>query len=92
MYLKNRALHLANKLHRTLYKLLYSVKPYISYLYLFRSNCYVYILVEARKPGTKLLDRAEKGVFVGYSCNNKTRCVYVLARNVVFESRDVCVI
>jgi hypothetical protein len=39
-----------------------------------------------------LLDRAEKGIFVSYGCNDETLRVYVLARNVVFESRDVRVI
>jgi hypothetical protein len=91
-YLKNRAPHSADKLHRTPYKLLYGVKPHVGHLHPFGSDCYVHIPVEARKPGTKLLDRAEKGIFVGYGRNDETLRVYVPARNVVFESRDVRVI
>jgi hypothetical protein len=91
-YLKNRAPHSADKLHRTPYKLVHGFKPYIGHLHLFGADCYVHIPVEARKPGTKLLDQAEKGIFVGYGCNDETLCVYVLARNVVLESCDVRVI
>jgi transposase InsO family protein len=91
-YLKNRAPHSADKLHRTPYELLHGFKPYVGHLHPFGANCYVHIPVEARKPGTKLLDRAEKGIFVGYGRNDKTLRVYVPARNVVLESRDVSVI
>ncbi|KAF1834272.1 hypothetical protein BDW02DRAFT_525662, partial [Decorospora gaudefroyi] len=48
-YLKNRAPHSADKLHRTPYELLHGVKPYIGHLHLFGADCYVHIPVEARK-------------------------------------------
>jgi hypothetical protein len=91
-YLKNRALHSADKLHQAPYELLHGFKLYVGHLHPFGANCYVHIPVEARKPGTKLLDRAEKGIFVGYGRNDKTLRVYVPARNMVLESRDVSVI
>jgi hypothetical protein len=55
----------------------------------FGIKVFVHIPVEARKPGTKLLHRAEEGLFVGYGCSTKTACVYVPSRDVVFETRDL---
>jgi hypothetical protein len=52
-YLKNRAPHSADKLHRTRYELLHGFKPYVGHLHPFGAVCYVYIPVETRKPGTK---------------------------------------
>lgn len=45
----------------------YSKKPSISYLQPFGRKCYVHIPNEKRGTGNKLLPRAEKGIFVGYT-------------------------
>ncbi|KAL7813834.1 hypothetical protein V8C44DRAFT_42261 [Trichoderma aethiopicum] len=46
------------------------------------ANCYLHILKEARKPGTKLLDRAERAHLVGYDSPSVMR-LYVPSRNTV---------
>ncbi|KAF2818697.1 hypothetical protein CC86DRAFT_308686, partial [Ophiobolus disseminans] len=48
-YIKNRALHSADKLHRTPYELLHETKPRISHLHIFGADCFVHIPAEARK-------------------------------------------
>lgn len=89
IFTKNISPYGADPLRRTLYELLHSKKPSIKHMHPFGIKVFVHILVEARKPSTKLLHRAEEGLFVGYSSNTKTCCVYIPSRNVVFETRDL---
>ncbi|KAF2819662.1 hypothetical protein CC86DRAFT_306882, partial [Ophiobolus disseminans] len=46
-YVKNRAPHSADELHRTPYKLLHRTKPSVSHLHVFGANCFVHIPVKA---------------------------------------------
>ncbi len=57
VFLKNIVLHSAILL--TPYETLYNRKPKVSYLHTFLRGCFVYVPVEARNIGTKLLDRSE---------------------------------
>jgi hypothetical protein len=82
-YLKNIAPHSADKLHCTPFELLHKKKPSIKRLHPFGIVAYVHIPKEARKPGTKLLHRAEQGVFVGYGHSTKICRVYIPERHVV---------
>jgi hypothetical protein len=78
---------LPNKI--TAYEALYKRKPAIQHLKPFGTTAYVHIPVEARKPGTKLMHRAETGIHVGYGKSSKIRRIYIPDRDVVVESRDV---
>ena len=78
-------LYLANKLRYILYKILYSAKLLIKYLYSFSIKIYIYILVKAYAASAKLLYYAEESVFIEYSYNTKTFYVYILSRYVIIE-------
>jgi len=88
-FLKNIASHAALGASETPYHALFGRKPKVQHLHPFGVNVHVHIPQEARKPGTKLLHRAEKGVFVGYGKSTKTFRIYIPDRNVIMESRDV---
>lgn len=88
-FVKNITPHAADKLKRTPYECLLHKKPSIKHLHPFGIEAYVHIPKEARQPGSKLLHRAEQGIFVGYGRNTKTFRIYVPARHVIVESRDV---
>lgn len=57
-------------------------KPSVGYLKPYFSDCYLHIPKEARQPGTKLQDRAERAKLVGYDSPSVMR-LYVPARHVV---------
>ena len=78
---------LPNKI--TPFEALYQRKPAIQHLKPFGTTAYTHIPIEARKPGTKLMHRAETGIFVGYGKSSKIRRIYIPERNVIVESRDV---
>lgn len=86
-YLKNIAGHAA--VLNTPYEALLHEKPSIAHLRPFGQRVYVHIPVEARKPGTKLLHRAERGYFVGYGKSRSIYRIYVPDRSAVVESKDV---
>lgn len=79
----------SDSLHRSSHELLFGEKPHIQRLRPFGTTAYVHISVEARKPGTKLLHRAEQGIFVGYGRTTKTSRLYIPGRHVVMESQNV---
>ena len=91
VYLKNRLHHSAVK-NRTPYEAFRDEKPSIQHLHPFGSECYVHIPTERRPPGSKLLPRAEKGIFVGYP-NDSIHLlkIYFPTRNKIqiSPSRDV---
>ena len=86
-FIKNISPHAA--LLTTPYEAFFQKKPQVARLHPFGQRVYAHIHKEARKPGTKLLHRAEKGIFVGYGKSIKICRVYVPDRNNVFETRDV---
>jgi transposase InsO family protein len=73
----------------TPWEALYNEQPSIGHLHPFGQEVYVHIPKEARKPGTKLLHRAEKGIMVGYTASNKIYRVYIPLRHVVTEVRHL---
>ncbi|KAK4084477.1 uncharacterized protein Triagg1_957 [Trichoderma aggressivum f. europaeum] len=81
-YVKNLKPHagLPNKI--TPYEALFGNRPSIGHLRPYMADCYLYIPKEARKPGTKLLDRAERAHLVGYDSNAVMR-LYVPSRNTI---------
>lgn len=81
--------HSADKLRRSPFEILNNRKPNVTNLQPFGIKAYVHVPTEARKPGTKLFNRAEIGIFVSYRKNTKTYRVYIPDRNVILESRDV---
>lgn len=74
VYLRNRKPHSRLPCHMTPYEALYEQRPKIGHLQPFMQPCFVHIPVEARKSGTKLHDRAEKGCFVGMENNSTSVC------------------
>ncbi|KAF2740358.1 hypothetical protein EJ04DRAFT_600449 [Polyplosphaeria fusca] len=62
---------------RTPHERLYNEKPSIKHIRPFSIGAYAHIHAEARQPGSKLLDRAEKGLFVGYGRTTKTSRIYI---------------
>jgi hypothetical protein len=88
VYLKNRLPHSAVK-DQTPYEAFRGEKPTIQHLPPFGRECYIHIQVEKRPPGSKLLPRAEKGIFVGYTESIHIYKVFVPSRKHLFTSRDV---
>ena len=89
VFLRNICPHSALPNQITPFEAMHETKPSIGYLHPFGQTVYVHIPKEARKPDSKLLHRAEEGLFVGYGKSSKIRRVYIPARNAIFESRDV---
>ncbi|CAJ2645143.1 unnamed protein product [Trifolium pratense] len=66
IYTKNRLSH-SSVSGQTPYEAFYKQKPTINHLQPFGRQCYVHIPKAKRSSGCKLLPRAEKGIFVGYT-------------------------
>ena len=88
VYIKNRLPHSRLK-DQTPYEAYNGRKPTISHLQPFGRECYVHIPVEKRPPGSKLLPRAEKAIFVGYTSSTKIYRVFLTGSKRVIESREV---
>lgn len=88
-YLKNIAPHSADPLKRTPFERFFGNKPSIKNLRPFGIRGFVHNPKEARKPGTKLLHRAELGILVGYGRDTNTFRMYIPSRHVVQVSKDV---
>ena len=88
VYLRNTKSHSSLQNQVTPYEVLFKQKPSITHLHPFGQRCYVHIPKEARRPGSKLLARAEQGVFVGYT-SKTIRRIYIPDRHVILESKDV---
>jgi hypothetical protein len=88
VYIKNRLSHRAVKI--TPYEELHGEKPFIKHLQSFGRKCYVHVLPEQRKAGSKLLLRAKEGRLVGYvSSTDKIYRVYISSEHRIVESRQV---
>src|SRR5215213_5709709 len=88
IYVKNRLSHRA--IQTTLYEKLHDEKPFIKHLQPFEQKCYVHVLPEQRKAGSKLLLRAKEGRLVGYtSGTDKIYRIYISSENRIVESRQV---
>src|SRR5215213_2115759 len=88
VYVKNRLPHRAVK--TTPYEELHGEKPSIKHLKPFGQKCYVHVLPEQRKAGSKLLPRAKEDRLVGYtSGTDKIYRIYIPSENRIVESRQV---
>src|SRR5258705_333055 len=59
-------------------------KPSISHLQPFGRKCFIHIPEERRLPGSKLMPRAEEGIFLGYTDTPSIYKVHILARSHTF--------
>src|SRR5258706_12270259 len=59
-------------------------KPSISHLQPFGRKCFIHIPEEKRLPGSKLMPRAEEGIFLGYTDTPSVYKVHILARSHTF--------
>lgn len=84
LYLRNRKPHTTLPCATTPYERLHGKTPLIGHIQPFWRPSYLHIPVEARKPGTKLLERAEKAHFVGFELDGSTvHRVFVPARRAI---------
>jgi hypothetical protein len=73
----------------TPYEKLHDEKPFIKHLQSFERKCYVHVLSEQRKTGSKLLLRAKEDRLVEYaSSTDKIYRVYILSEQRIVESRQ----
>src|SRR5258705_5116076 len=68
----------------TPFEAFYRKKPSISHLQPFSRKCFIHIPEERRLPGSKLLLRAEEGIFLGYTDTPSIYKVHILARSHTF--------
>jgi hypothetical protein len=88
VYVKNRLSHRAIKM--TSYEELHDEKLFIKHLQSFGRKCYVHVLSEQRKVGSKLLLRAKKGQIVEYASSiDKIYRIYISSENRIVESRQI---
>src|SRR5258705_10826881 len=59
-------------------------KPSISHLQPFGRKCFIHIPEEKHLPGSKLIPRAEEGIFLGYTDTPSIYKVHILARSHTF--------
>lgn len=81
-YIKNIKPHRGLINNTTPHEALFRTKPSIGYLRPYMSDYYLHIPKEARQPGTKFHDRAERAKLVGYNSPSIMR-LYVPSRHVV---------
>ncbi|KAI1006263.1 hypothetical protein K3495_g1957 [Podosphaera aphanis] len=86
IYTKNRLSHGAVN-GQTPYEAFYGVKPSILNFQPFGRECYVHTPSAKRPGGSKLLQRAEKGLFVGYAKVPQQYRIYVPVR----KEEDMCI-
>ncbi|KAI0996197.1 Retrovirus-related Pol polyprotein from transposon TNT 1-94 [Podosphaera aphanis] len=87
VYVKNRQFHGA--VNKTPYEAFHGAKPSILHLQPFGRECYVHIPKAKRPAGSKLLPRAERGLFVGYTKVNHQYRIFVPEKSQVVISADV---
>jgi hypothetical protein len=74
----------------TPYEKLHGEKPFIKHLQSFERKCYVHVLSEQRKAGSKLLLRAKEDRLVEYvSSTDKIYRVYISSEHRIVESCQV---
>lgn len=88
IYTKNRSVH-GSVNGQTPYEAFHEKKPSILHLHPFGRECYVHVPMAKRPLGSKLLPRAEKGVFVGYTEVDHQYRVFVSERKKIVISADV---
>ncbi|KAI0991287.1 hypothetical protein K3495_g16900, partial [Podosphaera aphanis] len=88
IHTKNRLTHGAVN-GQTPYEAFYGKKPSIMNFQPFGRECYVHIPSAKRPAGSKLLQRAEKGLFVGYTKVPQQYRIYVPEKRKICVSADV---
>src|SRR5258705_2965618 len=68
----------------TPFEAFYRKKPSISHLQPFGRKCFIHIPEERCLPGSKLLLRAEEGIFLGYTDTPSIYKFHILARSHTF--------
>src|SRR5258705_9729911 len=68
----------------TPFEVFHRKKPSISHLQPFGRKCFIHIPEEQRLPRSKLLPRAEEGIFLGYTDTPSIYKVHILARSHTF--------
>ena len=90
----NTACYIINKVHlrpcitKTPYEIWKGKKPNFSYFHIF--GCICYILNDREQLG-KFQPKSDKGVFLGYSLNNRAYRVYNLCTQTIMESINVVI-
>src|SRR5258705_268540 len=83
VYTKNRLPHSSIQ-NMTPFEAFHRKKPSISHLQPFGRKCFIHIPEERRLPGSKLMPRAEEGIFLGYTDTPTIYKVHILARSHTF--------
>ena len=83
VYTKNRLPH-SSLQDMTPFEAFHRKKPSISHLQPFGRKCFIHIPEERRLPGSKLMRRAEEGIFVGYTDTISIYKVHISARSYTF--------
>src|SRR5258705_7988406 len=68
----------------TPFEAFHRMKPSISHLQLFGRKCFIHIPEEKRLSGSKLMPRAEEGIFLGYTDTPSIYKIHILARSHTF--------
>src|SRR5258706_3314807 len=68
----------------TLFEAFHHKKPSISHLQPFGRKCFIHMPEERHLPGSKLMPRAEEGIFLGYTNTPSIYKVHILARSHTF--------
>ncbi|KAI0992827.1 hypothetical protein K3495_g15357 [Podosphaera aphanis] len=88
IYTKNRIAH-GSVNGQTPYEAFHGTKPSISHLQPFGRECYVHIPMAKQPSGSKLLPKAEKGIFVGYTKVDHHYRIFAPEKRKLIISADV---
>ncbi|KAI0994735.1 hypothetical protein K3495_g13446 [Podosphaera aphanis] len=88
IYTKNRQAH-SSVNRQTPYEAFHGQKPSIIHLQPFGRDCVVHIPLDKRPSGSKLLSRADKGIFVGYTDVDHQYRIFILDKRHIVVSADV---
>jgi hypothetical protein len=89
IYIKNRLPHSPFKFQKSPYKILYSDKPSIKYLYPFGAKYYVQVPEEKQIGTSKLSPSGMKYYVVGYTESSKIFRLYDPHKHQAFTFKDV---
>lgn len=88
----NTACHIINRVYlrsktkTTPYEIWKGKKPNLKYFHIFGTTCYV---LKDRDQKKKLDDKAEEGIFLGYSTNSRAYRVFLKESQTIIESINV---
>ena len=88
IYTKDRLSHRSVD-GKTPFEAFHGTKPSINHLQPFGRECYVHIPIASRPSGSKLLPKAMKGIFVGYTEVNHQYRIFVQEKRKLYISADV---